>query len=128
MNDTVFASIDYFSSLVEYMGTTKNIIDQLTEAIEDFVSVELKTFEDKRTIPFAIFVPLIIFVPIVVYITLHTTMTMIKYTVIYNERCVVYANEKKKTEQLLTALLPKPIIGQLKRGQVRKSNASGRIQ
>jgi hypothetical protein len=56
--------------------------------------------------------------PVVTYITLHTTSTMQKYTQIYTERVETYQLEKKKTEQLLTALLPKAIIYQLKRGQV----------
>ena len=41
-----------------------------------------------------------------------------KYSEIYNERVTNYKREKKKTEQLLTALLPRSIIHQLKRGQV----------
>ena len=42
-----------------------------------------------------------------------------QYSEIYNERVTNYKREKKKTEQLLTALLPRSIIHQLKRGQVR---------
>ena len=55
-------------------------------------------------------------------ITLHTTTSMLKYSEIYNERVTNYKREKKKTEQLLTALLPRSIIHQLKRGQVRLGN------
>ena len=54
----------------------------------------------------------ILFVPFVVYLTLHVTWTMLKYTEIYNERVITYKMEKKRTELLLTALLPKSMIHQ----------------
>ena len=129
------------SHLFEYLSSTEAVVDRLTMAIEEFVAKELDVFEGKKSVPLSIFIALTLFVPVVIYITLHTTTSMLKvfqllfrphgttcvsmfipsmlkYSEIYNERVTNYKREKKKTEQLLTALLPRSIIHQLKRGQV----------
>jgi hypothetical protein len=64
-------------------------------------------------IPMSIFITLTVFIPVVIYITLHTTTSMMKYSEIYQERVVIFQMEKKKTEQLLTALLPRNGIHQI---------------
>ena len=43
---------------------------------------------------------------------------MIRFSEIYDERVETYRKEKKKTEKLLTDLLPRQIIHQMKRGKV----------
>lgn len=108
--------------MFEYLSSTEAVVDRLTMAIEEFVAKELDVFEGKKSVPLSIFIALTLFVPVVIYITLHTTTSMLKYSEIYNERVTNYKREKKKTEQLLTALLPRSIIHQLKRGQVRLGN------
>jgi hypothetical protein len=45
------------SSLVEYMVSTKGIIDYLTDAVELFVSKELKIYDDKNVTRFANCIP-----------------------------------------------------------------------
>ena len=45
---------------------------------------------------------------------------MMRYSKLYNEKVGIYQNEKKKTEKLLGSLLPRPIIKQMKRGQIPK--------
>jgi len=42
----------------------------------------------------------------------------------YDERVDIYKQEKKKTEKLLTDLLPRQILRQMKRGQVEKISFS----
>jgi class 3 adenylate cyclase len=109
--------MDYFSHLFDYLSSTKSIVDHLTMSIEEFVAKELDMFQGKMKIPLSIFITLTVFIPVVIYITLHTTTSMMKYSEIYNERVVNFQREKKKTEQLLTALLPRSIIHQLKKGE-----------
>ena len=43
---------------------------------------------------------------------------IIRFSALYDERVEVYRQEKRKTEKLLTDLLPRQIIRQMKRGQV----------
>jgi len=40
-NDSLEASVDYFSQLQEYTSSTKGIVDGLTKEIEEFVAKEL---------------------------------------------------------------------------------------
>ena len=97
-------------------------MDRLTFKIEEFVAKELDMFEGKKSVPLFIFIALTLFIPVVIYITLHTTTSMLRYSEIYNERVTKYKDEKKKTEQLLTALLPRSIIHHLKKGQAREKD------
>ena len=113
----------YYSNLFEYLSSTKAVVDMLTFKIEEFVAKELDEFEGKKSVPLFIFIALTLFIPVVIYITLHTTTSMLNYSEIYNERVTNYKEEKKKTEQLLTALLPRSIIHQLKKGQARENGS-----
>ena len=87
------------------------------------MAIELDMFEGKKSVPLFIFIALTLFIPVVIYITLHTTTSMLRYSEIYNERVTKYKDEKKKTEQLLTALLPKSIIHQLKKNQASENHS-----
>ena len=41
-----------------------------------------------------------------------------RFSALYDERVEIYRQEKKKTEKLLTDLLPRQIIRQMKKGEV----------
>ena len=43
---------------------------------------------------------------------------LIRFSALYDERVEIYRQEKKKTEKLLTDLLPRQIIRQMKKGEV----------
>lgn len=77
-NDSLRASVDYFSQLFENLSGTKGIVDKLASDIEVFVARELSRFEGHKTIPLSIIVSLILFVPIVAYVTLQATTSMFK--------------------------------------------------
>ena len=70
--------MDYFSQLVEYTTSTKEIVDGLTKDIEEFVAKELARFEGHKTIPLALLVSLTLFIPVVAYITLQATTSMFR--------------------------------------------------
>ena len=59
-----------------------------------------------------------VMVPVIIYVTYLSTTSMFKFSALYDERVEVYRQEKRKTEKLLTDLLPRQIIRQMKRGQV----------
>lgn len=71
-----------------------------------------------RTIPLTIIIVLGVMVPVIIYVTYLSTTSMFKFSALYDERVEVYRQEKRKTEKLLTDLLPRQIIRQMKRGQV----------
>ncbi|XP_059089436.1 uncharacterized protein LOC131885421 [Tigriopus californicus] len=117
-NDSLVASVGYFSQLLEYAASTQKILDGLTQGIEKFVAKELARFESHKTVPLALLIILALFIPIVAYVTLQATTSMFKFSEIYDEKVETYKREKKKTEKLLTDLLPRQIIHQMKKGKV----------
>ena len=72
-------------------------------------------FETDRNV-LVFIVILLLFVPIIIIFTMNITSGMMKYSRLFNEKVVIYKNEKKKTEKLLSTMLPLTIIKQLKRG------------
>jgi len=117
-DDNVSATVDYFAQQQEYTASTKAIVDDLTDEIEAFVATELARFENHKTLPLILIFVLACFVPIVAYVTLQATVSMFKFSEIYDERVEVYRTEKRKTEKLLTDLLPRQIIHDMKKGRV----------
>ena len=128
-----------------YTRTVKSIVTHVSTEIEGFVVVELARFDAQKTLPMALIISLVIFIPLVAYVTLQATTSMFKYVInvsltksyiyiysynsfqyiyhdliirfsdLYDERVETYKKEKKKTEKLLTDLLPRSVIRQMKR-------------
>jgi len=115
---TTPATVDYFSQGLEYTTLVKNIVDNMADDIEIFVQTELQRFTGHRTIPLAIIIVLGLMVPVIVYVTYLSTTSMFQFSALYDERVEIYRQEKKKTEKLLTDLLPRQIIRQMKKGEV----------
>ena len=56
------------------------------------------------------------FIPICVLLTLNITTSMTRFSQMYNSKVDIYKAEKRKTEKLLSSLLPTSVIRKLKKG------------
>jgi len=112
------ATVDYFSQSLEHSTLVKGLVDDMARDIEVFVQSELDRFNGHRTIPLSIIIVLGIMIPIIVYVTYLSTTSMFTFSALYDERVEIYRQEKRKTEKLLTDLLPRQIIRQMKKGQI----------
>lgn len=111
-------AVDYFGQMLMYTRTVKAIVTLVSKDIEKFVQLELERFQAMRQLPLILVVGLSIFIPIVAYVTLQATTSMFKFSDLYDERVETYQKEKKKTEKLLTDLLPRSVIRKMKRGEI----------
>lgn len=75
-NNSALTTIDYFAEWLDYTTSTKDIVDQLTHQIEEFVVKELGRFEGHKTLPLALIISLFLFIPVVAYVTLQATTSM----------------------------------------------------
>jgi len=114
----IAAAVDYFGQMLLYTKTVKDIVVMVSKDIEDFVELEQKRFKNMKQIPMILMIALAIFIPIVAYVTLQATSSMFRFSDLYDERVETYRKEKKKTEKLLTDLLPRSVIRKMKRGDV----------
>lgn len=57
------------------------------------------------------------FIPICVLMTMNITTSMTRFSQMYNSKVDVYKAEKRKTEKLLSSLLPTSVIRKLKKGK-----------
>lgn len=117
-DSSLAATVDYFSQSLEHSTLVKKIVDDMARDIEVFVQKELERFNGHRTVPLVIIVILGIMVPVIIYVTYLSTTSMFTFSALYDERVEVYRQEKRKTEKLLTDLLPRQIIRQMKKGQI----------
>jgi hypothetical protein len=111
-------AVDYFGQMLMYTRTVKNIVSSVSKDIEAFVQLELERFQAMRQLPLALSIGLSIFIPIVAYVTLQATTSMFKFSDLYDERVETYQKEKRKTEKLLTDLLPRTVIRKMKKGEI----------
>ena len=58
------------------------------------------------------------FIPVCVILTLNITTSMTRFSTMYNSKVEVYKAEKRKTEKLLSSLLPTSVIRKLKKGWI----------
>jgi hypothetical protein len=114
----IAAAVDYFGQMLLYTRTVKSIVTHVSSEIEHFVVLELARFDAQKALPMALIISLVIFIPLVAYVTLQATTSMFKFSDLYDERVETYKKEKKKTEKLLTDLLPRSVIRQMKRGDI----------
>ena len=56
------------------------------------------------------------FIPICIFLTMNITTSMTRFSQMYNSKVDIYKAEKRKTEKLLSSLLPTSVIRKLKKG------------
>ena len=76
--------------------------------------------QNKNILPLMMMMVIIILVPICVAFTLNITGSMMRYSLLFDKQSQKFRDERNKSNELLTSLLPKSIIKQLKKGIVPK--------
>ncbi|XP_023345413.1 atrial natriuretic peptide receptor 1 [Eurytemora carolleeae] len=117
-NKSLKQVIEYFSHFLKYTDNLRIIINSVTKDILDRVNSNSASLREENAVPLVLIILLTIFIPVCIWFTLNSTNSMMKYSRLYNERVMVFEAEKKKTEKLLSSLLPRSIIRQMKRGTV----------
>ena len=117
---TLRNSVAYFVELLKYSKALKVMITGIGEQITEFVDKDIDRLTQANIMPLFFIIFLIAFIPVCVIFTLNITSSMMRYSRLYNEKVSIYQNERKKTEKLLGSLLPRPIIKQMKKGQIPK--------
>ena len=110
--------VEYFFEFTRYTNKLREMIKDLGETLDYFVSKDIDTLNYENITPLCYIVILMCFIPICIIFTLNITGSMIRFSSTYNDRVGSYKSEKKKTEKLLGSLLPSVIIKQMKRGLV----------
>ncbi|XP_023333523.1 uncharacterized protein LOC111705255 isoform X2 [Eurytemora carolleeae] len=110
--------VQYFVNFLNYSNDMRTIIKSIVDEIFQFVDYSSTRKGQERIFPLFLIIVLILFIPLCILFTLNITANMTRFSRIYNEKVDIFKAEKKKTEKLLSSLLPKTIIRQMKRGQV----------
>ncbi|XP_023346968.1 uncharacterized protein LOC111715822 [Eurytemora carolleeae] len=110
--------IKYFGHFLQYTDSLRILIQAVAEDIIELVNKTSNSVQAEKREPLTLIILLLLFIPICIWVTLNSTGSMMRYSRLYNERVEVYNSEKKKTDKLLSSLLPRSIIRQMKRGVV----------
>ena len=112
--------VKYFIHFLRYANSLRNTIINVAETIKIFVQNDMKSLRRQNILPLVFLVVLLIFIPICIMFTLNITSGMLKYSRLYNQKVEIYREERKKTDKLLSDLLPTAIIRQMKKGNIPK--------
>mgnify|MGYP003302262883 CR=1 FL=1 len=69
----------YFTLLLRYTQSTKQIVDEIAIDIGEIVKRELRRNARQQVLPTTLMVFLSLFVPVIVYITFKATLSMFRY-------------------------------------------------
>ena len=140
ISSNISVLIKYVVDFLEYQDKIRTLSENIAKTIQVFVDSSKSSLQKANIVPllFLIFLGIktenfntksnifrgIIkyfstpasFIPICVLLTLNITTSMTRFSQMYNSKVDIYKAEKRKTEKLLSSLLPTSVIRKLKKG------------
>ena len=130
--------IKYVVDFLEYQDNIRGLSENIALTVSEFVANSKNDLQRANIVPllFLIFLgiyltlslhfkPFVIwkfiqasFIPICIFLTMNITTSMTRFSQMYNSKVDIYKAEKRKTEKLLSSLLPTSVIRKLKKGLV----------
>ena len=116
-SDEVEFLITYAVDFLEYQDNVRQLSEDIAESIGVFVQKSKRNLQKANIIPLIFLVILASFIPVCVLMTMNITTSMTRFSQMYNSKVDIYKAEKRKTEKLLSSLLPTSVIRKLKKGR-----------
>ena len=116
-SDEVEFLITYAVDFLEYQDNVRQLSEDIAESIGVFVESSKRKLQRANIIPLIFLVILASFIPVCVLMTMNITTSMTRFSQMYNSKVDIYKAEKRKTEKLLSSLLPTSVIRKLKKGR-----------